>query len=207
MLAGKHILLGVTGGIAAYQAADLIGILRSRLADTRVIMTEAATRFITPLTLETISGHRVTVGMFTDADHSRVEHIALARFADIGVVAPATGNFIGKIACGIADDMLTTTIMAMKAPVVICPAMNENMWLNRIVQENVGKLKASGYLIVDPEYGEMACGGEGWGRLARLEVILSKVIEVAQELDAGSEADGKKTLGSGRELDSGIVIG
>jgi len=206
VLAGKHILLGVTGGIAAYQAADLIGIFRARLADTRVIMTEAATRFITPLTLETISGHRVTVGMFADGDHSRVEHIALARFADIAVVAPATGNFIGKIACGIADDMLATTIMAMKAPVIICPAMNENMWLNRIVQENVRKLKASGYPIVDPEYGEMACGGEGWGRLARLEVILSKVIEVAQELDTRSEADEKKTTGSGRKLDSGIVM-
>ena len=189
MLAGKHILLGVTGGIAAYQAADLIGIFRARLADTRVIMTEAATRFITPLTLETISGHRVTVSMFADGDHSRVEHIALARFADLAVVAPATGNFIGKIACGIADDMLTTTIMAMRAPVIVCPAMNENMWLNPIVQENVRKLKSHGYPFVDPEYGEMACGGKGWGRLARLDVILSKVIEMARELDTRSEAE------------------
>jgi phosphopantothenoylcysteine decarboxylase/phosphopantothenate--cysteine ligase len=189
VLAGKRILLGVTGGIAAYQAADLIGMFRSRLADTRVIMTEAATRFITPLTLETISGHRVTVGMFAEGDHSRVEHIALARFADLAVVAPATANFIGKVAGGIADDMLTTVIMAMKAPVVICPAMNDNMWLNPIVQENVRKLKAHGYPFVDPEYGEMACGGEGWGRLARLDVILRTVIRVARELDARSEAD------------------
>ncbi len=190
MLAGKRILLGVTGGIAAYQAADLIGIFRTRLADTRVIMTEAATRFITPLTLETISGHRVTVGMFADGEHSRVEHIALARFADLAVVAPATGNFIGKIACGIADDMLTTTIMAMRAPVIVCPAMNENMWLNPIVQENVRKLKSHGYPFVDPEYGEMACGGEGMGpaRASRRHPS-GKLIEMARELDTRSEAE------------------
>ncbi len=103
--------------------------------------------------------------------------------------------------------MLTTTILAMKAPIVICPAMNENMWLNRIVQENVRKLKAFGYPIVDPEYREMACGGEGWGRLARLEVILSKVIEVARELDERPHADEKETLSSGRKLDSGMGIG
>jgi phosphopantothenoylcysteine decarboxylase/phosphopantothenate--cysteine ligase len=198
VLAGKHILLGVTGGIAAYQAADLIGMLRSRLADTRVIMTESATRFIAPLTLETISGHQVTVGMFADGDRSRVEHIALAKFADLAVVAPATGNFISKVACGIADDMLTTTIMATRAPVVICPAMNENMWLNPIVQENVGKLKTFGYHFVDPEHGEMACGGEGWGRLARLDVILRTVIRVARELETrsntNSDSDGGKTV-------------
>ena len=188
MLAGKRILLGVTGGIAAYQTADLIGMFKSRFADTRVIMTEAATRFITPLTLETISGHLVTVDMFADGDHSRVEHIGLARSADLAVVAPATANFIGKIAGGIADDMLSTVIMAMKAPVIICPAMNENMWLNPIVQENVKKLKTYGYHFVDPEYGEMACGGEGWGRLARLDVILSTAISVAGELDGGKTA-------------------
>jgi phosphopantothenoylcysteine decarboxylase/phosphopantothenate--cysteine ligase len=208
VLAGKHILLGVTGGIAAYQAADLIGMFRSRLADTRVIMTEAATRFITPLTLETISGHQVTVGMFADGDHSRVEHIAFARFADLAVVAPATGNFIGKVASGIADDMLSTTIMAMSAPVVICPAMNENMWQNPIVQENVRKLKTHGYHFVDPEYGEMACGGEGWGRLARLDVILRAVIRVSRELDARSgnhrgSDDGKPAPADLRRAETG----
>ncbi len=171
---------------------------RSRLADTRVIMTEAATKFIPPLTLETISGHRVTVGMFADGDHSRVEHIVLARFADLAVVAPATGNFIGKVAGGIADDMLTTIIMALKAPVIICPAMNENMWLNPIVQDNVRKLKAYGYHFVEPEYGEMACGGEGWGRLARLDVILKTAIRVARDLDARSEA--------GRDSDDGKTV-
>ncbi len=197
MLAGKHILLGVTGGIAAYQAADLIGMFRSRLADTRVIMTRAATRFVTPLTLETISQHRVTVEMFTKEDHSAVEHISLAQFADIVVVAPATGNFIGKIASGIADDMLTTTVMAVRAPVIVCPAMNENMWLNPIVQENVRKLKSYGYRFVDPEFGEMACGGEGWGRLARLDVILTSVMAAAREIDERRRADGHSGDGKG----------
>ena len=183
MLAGKNILLGVSGGIAAYQIVDLIGMLRARLADIRVIMTHAATKFITPLTLETVSQHPVTIEMFSETYHPSIEHITLGRLADIVVIAPATGNFIGKIAGGIADDMLTTTIMAVKAPVIICPAMNENMWLNPIVQENVEKLKRLGYYFVDPEYGEMACGGEGWGRLARLDKIVADIIEVSNQLD------------------------
>ncbi|MEX1275094.1 MAG: bifunctional phosphopantothenoylcysteine decarboxylase/phosphopantothenate--cysteine ligase CoaBC [Bacteroidota bacterium] len=194
MLAGKNILLGVSGGIAAYQAVDLIGLLRSRLADVRVIMTTSATQFITPLTLETVSQHPVSVEMFDGHSHSSIEHIALGRIADIVVLAPATANLIGKIANGIADDMLTTTIMAVRAPVIICPAMNENMWLNPIVQENVAKLKRNGYLFVDPEYGEMACGGEGWGRLARLDKIVAAVLSVvtdsaeAQERVGGTES-------------------
>lgn len=190
MIAGKNILLGVTGGIAAYQAADLIGMFKARLADVRVIMTMAATKFITPLTLETISLHPVTVGMFDEASHPGIEHITLGRMSDIVVIAPATGNFIGKIANGIADDMLTTTIMAVKVPVVICPAMNENMWLNQIVQENVNKLKRLGYHFVEPEYGEMACGGEGWGRLARLDRIVAAVIEISNQSDTKTSAAG-----------------
>lgn len=189
MLAGKNVLLGVTGGIAAYQSADLVGMFRARLAEVHVIMTKAATKFITPLTLETISRHPVTVEMFDASYHPSIEHITLGRMADIVVIAPATANFIGKIANGIADDMLTTTIMAIKAPVVICPAMNENMWLNPIVQENVGKLKRLGYRFVDPEHGEMACGGEGWGRLARLDKIVAVLLQIAKELD-------EKTSGS-----------
>lgn len=190
MFAGKNILLGVTGGIAAYQAVDLIGMLRARLADVRVIMTHAATKFITPLTLETVSQHPVTVEMFDETYHPSIEHITLGRMADIVVIAPATGNFIGKIAGGIADDMLTTTIMAVKTPVVICPAMNENMWLNPIVQENVEKLKRIGYHFVDPEYGEMACGGEGWGRLAKLDKIVNVLIKIADTIDASNPAEG-----------------
>lgn len=201
MLAGKHILVGVTGGIAAYQVADLIGMLQARFADIRVIMTEAARKFITVLTLETISRHPVTVDMFAEGDHSRVEHIALARFSDLAVVAPATGNFIGKLACGIADDMLTTTIMATRAPVLVCPAMNENMWLNPIVQGNVKKLKEYGYQLVDPEYGEMACGGQGWGRLAGLDTIVEEIVRIARELDRASGTT-KNCCGTDAAVDS-----
>lgn len=189
MLAGKRVLLGVTGGIAAYQAADLIGLLQSRLVDVRVIMTPAATRFVTPLTLETISRHPVTVEMFTEGDHSRVEHISLAQSADLVVIAPATGNFIGKVASGIADDMLTTTVMASPAPCIICPAMNEVMWHNTIVQENVQRLRDHGYQFVEPEFGPMACGGEGWGRLAALSSILSAAITVARDADANPDSN------------------
>lgn len=186
MLAGKRVLLGVRGSIAAYQAADMIGMLRSQLADVWVIMTRAATRFITPLTLETISRHRVTVDMFTNADNTQFEHISLARFADMILIAPATANFLGKAASGIADDMLTTTLMAVKGPRIVCPAMNANMWHDSIVQENVRKLHRHGYRFVDPEYGEMACGGEGWGRLARLDRIVTEVMAACRELDAAS---------------------
>jgi phosphopantothenoylcysteine decarboxylase/phosphopantothenate--cysteine ligase len=178
MLAGKRILLGVTGSIAAYQAADLIGLLRSELADVRVVLTRAAAEFITPLTLETISGRPVSVEMFDGRPHASIEHTSLAALADLIVVAPATANFLGKVAGGIADDLLTTVVMAATCPVVIAPAMNERMWRNPLVQRNVRRLRASGYLFVDPEYGAMACGGEGWGRLARLEAIVARVREV-----------------------------
>jgi len=181
MLAGKRILLGVTGGIAAYQAVDLIGMLRERLAEVHVLMTRSATQLITPLTLQTVSQNPVRVEMFDGTYHSSIEHIALSRMADLTVIAPATANFLGKLAGGIADDLLTTTVMACRAPVILCPAMNEAMWLNPIVRENVEKLKRHGYRFVDPEYGEMACGGEGWGRLARLDRIVVACIEAVKE--------------------------
>jgi len=181
MLAGKNILLGVTGGIAAYQAAYLVGMLRTQLADVRVIMTRNATKFITPLTLETISRNPVSLEMFDNASHPGIDHILLGRMTDIAVIAPATANFIGKLANGIADDLLTTTVMVLKIPVVICPAMNENMWLNPIVQENVAKLRRLNYHFVEPEYGEMACGGEGWGRLARLDKIVAYLLNLCRD--------------------------
>ncbi len=171
MLAGKRVLLGVTGSIAAYQAADLVGVFKSRMASVRVVMTRSATRFITPLTLEVISEHPVTVDMFDGTGHSYVEHIGLAVAADLLLIAPATANIIGKLANGIADDMLSTTALAVTAPRLIAPAMNERMWLNPMVQANVARLKEFGTDFVDPEYGPMACGGEGWGRLARIEEI------------------------------------
>ena len=172
MLAGTRVLLGVTGSIAAYQATDLIGLLKARLADVRVIMTRNATRFITPLTLATVSGHPVTVDMFASGGDV-VEHIALARDTGLLLVAPASANIIGKLAHGIADDMLSTTALAVTAPRLVAPAMNERMWLNPVVKANVRRLRRAGFRIVEPEYGPMACGGEGWGRLARLETIVA----------------------------------
>ncbi len=172
MLAGQHVLLGVTGSIAAYQAADLIGILKQQMASVRVIMTRAASRFITPLTLEVVSEHPVTSEMFLTSGEVGVEHISLARMADLFLIAPATADIIGKLASGIADDMLSTTALAVSCPILIAPAMNERMWLNPMVASNVQRLKTAGIHIVDPEYGPMACGGEGWGRLARLDSIV-----------------------------------
>lgn len=183
MLAGKTIVLGVAGGIAAYQTVEIIGNLRNRLADVYVIMTRAATKFITPLSLETVSLHPVVIDMFAEPRQWNIPHISLAQRADIFLIAPATANIIGKIANGIADEMLSTTVMATKAPVLIAPAMNENMWLNPGVQKNVEKLKEMGYQFVGPEYGPMACGGEGLGRLARIEAIISKLVEISKKID------------------------
>jgi len=200
MLAGKTVVLGVSGGIAAYQAVEITGQLRNRLADVYVIMTKAAARFITPLTLETVSLHPVVLDMFAEPKSWNIPHISLAQRADLFLIAPATANIIGKMAHGIADDMLSTTVMATKAPVVIAPAMNENMWLNSIVQENIEKLKKTGTQIVGPEYGPMACGGEGVGRMARIEAIISKLFEISKMIDGrrtrGPETDGPKD-GSG----------
>lgn len=172
---GKTIVLGVTGGIAAYWAAEIVGALRHREADVRVIMTKNATHFISPLTLGTISGNKVLTNSFELSGEMEISHISYAKKADLILVAPATANFIGKIATGIADDVLSTTIIAVNAPVLICPAMNDMMWANKIVQENVEKLKKHGYYFVDPEYGVMACGGMGVGRLASMESILGKL--------------------------------
>jgi phosphopantothenoylcysteine decarboxylase/phosphopantothenate--cysteine ligase len=196
MLAGKTVVLGVSGGGAAYQAVEITGQLRNRLADVYVIMTKAAARFITPLTLETVSLHPVVLDMFAEPKSWNIPHISLAQRADLFLIAPATANIIGKMAHGIADDMLSTTVMATKAPVVIAPAMNENMWLNSIVQENIEKLKKTGTQIVGPEYGPMACGGEGVGRMARIEAIISKLFEISKMIDGrrtrGPETDGPK---------------
>jgi phosphopantothenoylcysteine decarboxylase/phosphopantothenate--cysteine ligase len=201
MLAGNTIVLGVSGGIAAYQAMEITGQLRNQLADVYVIMTKAATKFITPLSLETVSLHPVVLDMFDEPKQWNIPHISLAQRADLFLIAPATANIIGKIANGIADDMLSTTVMATKAPVVIAPAMNENMWLNPIVQENVGKLKKMGYQIIDPEYGPMACGGEGVGRMAGVEAIVSRLFEISRTIEvrrtSGPETDGPK-VESGR---------
>jgi phosphopantothenoylcysteine decarboxylase/phosphopantothenate--cysteine ligase len=183
MLAGKSIVLGVAGGIAAYQTVEIVAQLRNRLTDVYVIMTRAATQFISPLSLETVSLHPVVTDMFSEPKPWNIPHLSLAQIADIFFIAPATAKIIGKIANGIADDMLSTTVMATKAPVLIAPAMNEKMWTNAVVKSNVERLKKLGYHFVGPEYGPMACGGEGWGRLAKIQAIISKLIEVSEEVD------------------------
>ncbi len=175
LLENKKIVLAISGGIAAFKAAEIASMLRKRGAEVKCIMTEHATEFITPLTMREISGNPVAVSMFSDIPEFNVEHIALAQWADVFVIAPATANVISKIAGGIADDMLTTTVMATTAPVVIAPAMNSNMYMNPIVQKNIAALKEYGYKIIEPATGHLACGVTGVGRLPEPEDIVDYV--------------------------------
>jgi phosphopantothenoylcysteine decarboxylase / phosphopantothenate---cysteine ligase len=175
VIEGKTIVLGVTGGIAAYKSAELVSKLRRMGATVHVIMTENATQFITPLTMQTLSENPVTVNMFDAPNEWEIGHISLAKKADMILVAPATANIIGKVANGIADDMLSTTIMATKAAVVFAPAMNDNMYANKIVQQNIEKLQKLGYKFIEPEVGRLACGTEGKGRLAHTDAIVQFV--------------------------------
>src|SRR3990172_7212007 len=183
MLTNKTVVLGITGGIAAYKAADLASKLTQAGAKVEVIMTKAATEFISPLTLRTLTGRQVVTDMFELASEFSVEHVALAERADIAVIAPATADIIAKMAVGIADDSLTTTVLATLAPVVVAPAMNVNMWENSVTQENITKLKKRGFIIIDPEYGRLASGKMGMGRLADLEKILGAVNQVLGKSD------------------------
>jgi len=177
----KNILIGVTGGIACYKICDVINHLKREGANVDIIMTENATKFITPLTLETLSKSRVVVDMFHEKDHVDVEHISLARKADIVLIAPATANIIGKLANGIADDMLSTTVMATKSPVLIAPAMNNWMYENGIVQDNIKKLKKYGYHFIDPVCGNLACGYKAVGKLADKDKIITSLNEMLEE--------------------------
>lgn len=172
MLKGKNILLGITGGIAAYKMANLASALRKRDAKVDVIMTKHATSFIHPLTFETLTGRKCYLDTFDRQFNYDVEHISLAKKADVVLIAPATANIIGKIACGIADDMLSTTVMACKAPMLIAPAMNTRMLNNSIVVENIQRLKYHGYTIIEPESGRLACGDVGGGKLPDTDVLL-----------------------------------
>ena len=186
MIKEKQIVLGITGGIAAYKVVELVRQFRKRNAEVDVIMTRNAQQFVTPLTFQTISGHPV----YTDLFHSfnpEISHISLADKADVLIIAPATANIIAKIASGCADDLLSTVVLATKAPLLIAPAMNANMWGNRIVQQNVGKLKELGFRIMDPTTGELACGYEGKGRLAEIEDILGETITILTEKDLQGE--------------------
>jgi phosphopantothenoylcysteine decarboxylase/phosphopantothenate--cysteine ligase len=187
MLKGKKIVLGITGGIAAYKAAELTREFVKREAFVRVIMTKNATEFITPLTLQTLSGHPIFVDMFVPMREFEMAHISLAEYADIIVIAPATANIIGKIASGLADDLLSTTVMATKSPVLICPAMNTNMYENVSVKENISKLSGRGYLFIEPAYGEMACRAEGYGRLPDITDIIEEVESILTDKDLKGE--------------------
>jgi phosphopantothenoylcysteine decarboxylase/phosphopantothenate--cysteine ligase len=180
MLLGKTVVLGVTGSIAAYQAVEIIAELKRLGVNVFVIMTKAATKFVAPLTLRTVSQNPVVVEMFAETQNWNVQHIVLADLADLMLIAPATANIICKLANGIADDMLSTTVMATKAPVVIAPAMNTNMYENPILQSNIEKLKMFGYEFIEPEYGKLACGYEGKGRLAKVGTIVNKVINILE---------------------------
>lgn len=172
-MGGKTVVLGITGSIAAYKACDIISRLKKQDVSVRVILTEAGARFITPLALETLSGAPVATDMFGRETPWEVEHIALAKAADIFLVAPATANFLAKAAHGIADDMLSTTILATRAPILVAPAMNSAMYLNPVVQENMAALERRGYGFIRPATGRLACGDEGVGKLADVEDILS----------------------------------
>jgi len=174
MLTNRDVILGVTGGIAAYKAAELCRELIRHGAVVQVVMTANATRFVTPLTFQTLSNHPVVTDLFALSNQPGIGHIELADRAELVLVAPATANIIGKVANGLADDMLSTLIMATKAPVLFAPAMNVNMFENLIVQENLKKLVRRGYLLVEPAVGELACGWEGKGRLAELADIVEE---------------------------------
>ena len=184
MLKGKTVLLGITGGIAAYKIANLASALVKLHADVNVIMTQNATNFINPITFESLTGNKCIVDTFDRNFKFKVEHIALAELADVFMVAPASANVIGKIANGIADDMLTTTFMACKKKKILAPAMNTNMYENPIVQDNIKKLKDYGMEIIEPATGYLACGTTGSGKLPDEKILLEYILrEVAYEKD------------------------
>jgi len=174
-LKGKNIIIGVCGGIAAYKACDLIRALVKEGANTECILTKNGAKFITPLTLQTLSKNKVWTKMFDSESEWDIDHISLAKKADIIVVAPATANIIAKLAAGAAGDLLTTTILASKAKILICPSMNTNMLNHPATSKNIEILKSYGYKIVDSQKGELACGDIGDGRLADTETILKAI--------------------------------
>lgn len=193
------VVLGVTGGIAVYKACELLRLLQKRGIDVFVVMTQNACRFVAPLTFETLSGHPVAVDTFDRPQTWEVEHIALAKRADLFLIAPATANIMGKMACGIADDMLSTTVMATRAPVLVAPAMNTGMWENAAVQQNVKMLRARGVEIVAPVSGHLACGDNGAGKLEDVAVIAERACEL---LFAKKDMEGLRvmvTAGPSRE--------
>ncbi|MBQ7785717.1 MAG: bifunctional phosphopantothenoylcysteine decarboxylase/phosphopantothenate--cysteine ligase CoaBC [Clostridia bacterium] len=187
----KCVVLGVTGGIAVYKACEVLRLLQKQGIDVYVVMTKNACRFVSPLTFETLSGHPVAVDTFERPATWEVEHIALAKRADLFLIVPATANIIGKMACGIADDMLSTTVMATRAPVMIAPAMNTGMWDNPAVQENLKTLERRGVHIVAPATGYLACGDTGAGKLEDVNVIAEKALHM---LNGNQDLKGLKVM-------------
>ena len=184
-LAGKCVVLGVTGGIAAYKACELTSRLRKAGAQVYVIMTKNACQFVAPLTFETLSNHPVATDTFARPETWEVEHVALAKRADVFVIAPATANILAKMACGLADDMLSTTVLATRAPVLVAPAMNTGMWDNPATQENVERLQQRGVHFIGPEGGFLACGDTGAGRMSEPKDIfdaIEKLLAMQQDL-------------------------
>lgn len=186
MIKGKWITVGVTGGIAAYKAVELVRQLRRCGAEVDVIMTKSAQQFVTPLTFQTVSGHLVYTDLFSSFT-PEISHISLAEKADAIIIAPATAHTIAKIAAGLADDLLSTVMLATRAPVLIAPAMNDKMWKNTVVKQNVAKLHELGFKIIEPASGELACGAEGTGRLADIEDIVSKILTILTKKDLKGE--------------------
>lgn len=177
MLTGKCVVVGVTGGIAAYKACEVVSRLKKLNADVRVIMTRNATEFVQPLTFQSLSHNPVSVDTFANIQTWEIEHIALAQRADLFIIAPATANIIGKLACGIADDMLSTTVMATRAPVLIAPAMNTAMLENPATQQNIRTLESRGMRMIAPGVGMLACGTSGAGRMSEPEQIVAAAVE------------------------------
>lgn len=171
----KEIILGIGGGIAAYKCCELVRLLVKEGIKVSCVLTKAGTQFVTPLTLETLSGNPVHTDMFSLLEEREIGHISLADRVDLVLVAPATADLIAKVAAGICDELLTAVICATKAPVIFAPAMNTNMWTNPITQENVARLKKHGYHIIEPADGDLACGREGKGRLAELADIMNGI--------------------------------
>lgn len=177
MLTNKTVLLGVTGGIAAYKMADVASSLVKLGANVHVIMTKNATNFINPITFETLTSHKCIIDTFDRNFDFKVEHISLAKAADVVLIAPATADVIGKIANGIADDMITTTVMACKCPIMLSPSMNTNMYENPIVQDNMDKLRHYGYQLIEPASGHLACGDSGKGKLPAPATLVEHIVK------------------------------
>ncbi|HHW61481.1 MAG TPA: bifunctional phosphopantothenoylcysteine decarboxylase/phosphopantothenate--cysteine ligase CoaBC [Syntrophomonadaceae bacterium] len=191
MRMARTVGIGITGGIASYKIADLVSRLKKEDLEVIVIMTESATKFITPLTFKTLSGREVATDLWSDSLEWKVQHIGIAEQLDLLVIAPATANFIGKMAHGIADDLLSTVVLANTAPVLVVPAMNTNMYQNQIVQENIQRLKDINYKVMEPDSGLLACGVTGEGRLPAVDDIYQVIMNI---LNPQHDLKGKKIM-------------